>query len=74
MHAKHSSGTIHEPVSSILGTENIRKLGYMQSRPIFIQRRKTVYNSKYVNNLQLKSFQTIVEDYIIKVKKLQPSD
>lgn len=54
MHAKHSSGTIHVPVSSILVTENIRKLGYMQSRPIFIQRRKTVYNSKYVNNLQLK--------------------
>lgn len=74
MHAKHSSGTIHVPVSSILVTENIRKLGYMQSRHIFIQRRKTVYNSKYVNNLQLKSFQTIVEDYIIKVKKLQPSD
>lgn len=46
----------------------------MQSRHIFIQRRKTVYNSKYMNNLQLKSFQTIVEDYIIKVKKLQPSD
>lgn len=48
-------------ISSILVTENIRKLGYMQSRHIFIQRRKTVYNSKYVNNLQLKSFQTIVE-------------
>lgn len=54
MHAKYSSGTIHVPVSSILVTENIRKLGYMQSRHIFIQRRKTVYNSKYVNNLQLK--------------------